>query len=381
MAKTPLRTRDRGGVGALHLDVVRDDERAGSEGVPGQSSPSGWYVLAHARELPRGAVLTRRLASRDVVLFRGESGRCAALDAMCPHMGAHLGHGGRVEGETLRCPFHGFRFDRDGVCVATGYGTRPPPGCRAGRFAVHETHGLVLVWYGATGEAPFFEVPSIDLDGWTPFRWKRWSMRGHPQETSENSVDFGHLAVVHGYRALKVVRELTLDGPYLNVVYGMERPLIPGLLGVPIRAEFEIHVHGLGYSFVEVRVLDVGLRTRHFVLSTPTDPERVCFEVGLSLERLRAPRSLRSLPEALRRLPGEALSRVVAEAAFQGFVHDVMQDFTIWRHKRYVQAPALAEGDGPIGRYRRWARQFYAGEAGARGGVGAVAHESRRQES
>lgn len=53
------------------------------------------------------------------------------MDAYCPHLGAHLGIGGTVEGETLRCPFHAFRFDTGGVCVATGYGTKPPPTARA----------------------------------------------------------------------------------------------------------------------------------------------------------------------------------------------------------------------------------------------------------
>lgn len=35
------------------------------------------------------------------------------------------------------------------------------------------------------------------------------------------------------------------------------------------------------------------------------------------------------------------------------------QDLPIWRHKRFIERPALAEGDGPLGRYRTWARQFY----------------------
>ncbi len=40
---------------------------------------------------------------------------------------------------------------------------------------------------------------------------------------------------------------------------------------------------------------------------------------------------------------------------------DISQDFVIWQHKRYVQLPILAEGDGPVGKYRQWAKQFYRG--------------------
>jgi hypothetical protein len=45
--------------------------------------------------------------------------------------------------------------------------------------------------------------------------------------------------------------------------------------------------------------------------------------------------------------------------AFAALANDVEQDFVIWKHKQYVARPALAQGDGPIARYRRWAEQFY----------------------
>jgi hypothetical protein len=54
------------------------------------------------------------------------------------------------------------------------------------------------------------------------------------------------------------------------------------------------------------------------------------------------------------------LTRLIASLLFKSFVHDTQQDFTIWQHKKYISQPALAEGDGPIGKYRQWARQFYA---------------------
>ena len=41
------------------------------------------------------------------------------------------------------------------------------------------------------------------------------------------------------------------------------------------------------------------------------------------------------------------------------FVGDVKQDFDIWSQKRYVDPPKVAIGDGPVGHYRRWCKQFY----------------------
>ena len=57
-----------------------------------------------------------RLLGRDLVLYRGDDGRAVALDAYCPHMGAHLAEG-RVDGNELRCFFHDWKFDCTGTCV------------------------------------------------------------------------------------------------------------------------------------------------------------------------------------------------------------------------------------------------------------------------
>ena len=64
--------------------------------------PNSWYVLAYSEEVPRGEVVALDYLGRRMVAFRGESGEVSVLDAHCPHLGAHLAFGGRVEGDTLR---------------------------------------------------------------------------------------------------------------------------------------------------------------------------------------------------------------------------------------------------------------------------------------
>ncbi len=318
--------------------------------------PSGWFDLARSSELPRGAVLTRKLAGRELVLYRTESDVACAVAPHCPHMGAHLGCGGRVHGAHIVGPFHSFEFDREGRCAKTGYGTPPPPRAKLATWPVHELHGVVFVWHGAAGEAPTFRLPQLDdaRDGYLPMLDRVYEFRGHPQETSENSVDLGHFGPVHGYRNLKVVEPLRVDGASLTAKYSMERAAIPELpmLGSAY-AEFRIHVHGLGYSRVEVSVPRFGMQSRHYVLATPIDREQLRLRCGFALR------------EGTLKLPfSSAVARALAERALmqigiRAFVHDVAQDFEIWKHKRYVHLPQLARGDGPIGTYRRWARQFY----------------------
>jgi len=322
--------------------------------------PSGWYCLGLSRELGPGQIANRRFMGEDIVVFRTKSGVPAVMEAYCPHLGAHLGKGGTICDEAIRCPFHHFKFDVNGACVATGYGTRPPAKATAKTWPVQDRNGLLLAYHSQIGEAPTWDVPELDWDGWSPLLSRVWSMRGHPQETSENSVDVGHFSVVHGYDDVKTVKDAEANGPYLGATYGMARPFfrIGETKFGRIDTEFKVHVHGFGYSLVEVTVLDVGIQTRQFVLSCPTDEERIDFRIGLSV------RNLDRIPErhiALKLLPSALLTPLIARAAYGGFRHDVGQDFPMWENKRYVVPPALAQGDGPVGVFRRWAKQFYDG--------------------
>lgn len=310
--------------------------------------PTGWYAVAFSHDLNVGAVRTLMLAGQPVVLFRTESGRAALLPAHCPHMGAHLGEGGRVQGEALRCPMHGFEFNAEGACVKTGYGTRPPPKCKSQARAVIEQNGIVLAYCDVLGRPPTWQPPGIDMRGFGPLRTHVFAgLATHPQETTENSVDIGHLSVVHGYQNVRTLEPLSTEGAYLTTRYAFSRrSLVPGT--PPVRAEFTIHAYGLGYSYVDVDVLSHGLRTRHFVLATPTDGERIDLHVAASVAG----------GGRLSRVPGVLLDRLLGAVMFKGFLSDVTQDVPIWSKKIHVHPPALAQGDGPIGRYRSWARQF-----------------------
>ena len=318
--------------------------------------PNGWYALAFSHELRPGAVRAVPFMGEERVLFRTAGGAACAMDAYCPHLGAHLGHGGRIEGETIRCPFHGFQYDVQGRCVSTPYGKRIPSQARVPVLPLRETHGLILAFHDAHGRAPAWEVPALDEAGWSPLLTTATTLRGHPQETTENSVDVGHFAVVHGYGGVETLKEARVDGSYLNARYAMVHGKT--FLGRRVRAEFEVHVHGLGYSFVEATVPALGLSLRHFVLATPTDGENIVLRLALSLHGDTRPQRIHPL---LGLLPRDLVNRIVARKAFAGFTRDAQQDFVIWQHKRYVQPPILAEGDGPVARYRHWARQFYPG--------------------
>src|SRR6478736_3358910 len=85
--------------------------------------PNGWFVVATSDELAPGEVRALHYFGRDLVLFRTDGGAPRLTDAYCAHLGAHLAVGGRVEGECLRCPFHGWAYDGEsGRCAEIPYG-------------------------------------------------------------------------------------------------------------------------------------------------------------------------------------------------------------------------------------------------------------------
>lgn len=317
--------------------------------------PTGWFLVCFSDELAPGDVKSVRFMGQDLVAFRTESGKACLSDAFCPHMGAHFAHGGTIDGEVLRCPFHGFCFDTEGTCVKTGYDTKPPRKARLRTWPLHEMNGLILAHHHESWEAPAWTVPELDDAGWSPLSHHTWEIRANPYDTAENSVDFGHFSIVHGYRKTEILEPLATDGPKLTARYAMDRDAGVFMRKKDLRAEFAITKWGLGYSCVEVEVPEFGLRSRHFVFPTAIDREMLKLSVAVSLHHVTQPGKINPL---LRLVPRGLLNRLILGASMRGYKSDVSQDFEIWRNKISIERPPLAEGDGPIHTFRQWTKQF-----------------------
>jgi 3-ketosteroid 9alpha-monooxygenase subunit A len=83
--------------------------------------PFGWFCVGYPEEFPTGEPKALFYFDRHLVAWRDESAELHVQDPFCPHLGAHLGHGGTVEGCEIVCPFHGWRFDAEGVNVDIPY--------------------------------------------------------------------------------------------------------------------------------------------------------------------------------------------------------------------------------------------------------------------
>ena len=131
----------------------------------------GWYRLASADEVAAGQTHTSSLLGEELLLFREASGRPRLMEPWCPHLGAHLGHGGRVEGEVLVCPFHGWRIHGEGHVAEVPYSDHKPPRVCLRTWAVAEWGGQLLTLAGSPKAGA---LPPLEDEGWGDFDEVRW---------------------------------------------------------------------------------------------------------------------------------------------------------------------------------------------------------------
>jgi len=157
-----------------------------------------WYVAAWDHELIDGVKLARTILEKPVVIYRGESGRYIALDDRCCHRGAPLSMG-RIEGDCIRCMYHGMKFDENGICIEIPGQDRIPKTMKVRGYPVAERNHLVWIWMGD----PALADPDLIVD-YEPLGDPAW--RGLPAYLHydanwllivDNLSDFAHLAFVH----------------------------------------------------------------------------------------------------------------------------------------------------------------------------------------
>ncbi|MBL4586642.1 MAG: Rieske 2Fe-2S domain-containing protein [Flavobacteriales bacterium] len=318
--------------------------------------PNGWFVVAFSDNLKKGEVRAICFMDQELVIYRTQSGRAAVSNAYCPHMGAHFAHGGVLKGEELQCPFHGFRFDCEGTCTATGYDTKAPPSAKLKQWTVDEKNGFISVYYDSNGDKPEWELPTMNMDGWTSYLTKEYELKSHPQETTENIVDIGHFSWIHGYSKVTEESETTSEGPVLRVNYGFSRNGKELGRKGDIRVHFHATAYGLGYSYVDTDITELGIKTKSFVLPTPTKDGKIKLLLAMAVKEIGSSKKVHPMAALI---PKKLLTRIVLKAGFKAYCKDVEDDFNIWNNKTYILKPPLAKGDGPISLYRKWAKQFY----------------------
>jgi nitrite reductase/ring-hydroxylating ferredoxin subunit len=314
---------------------------------PFPSSPNGWFSVGTSEDLATGEVRSVRYLDRDLVVFRGDDGAAHVFDAHCPHLGANLGVGGRVCGDGIKCPFHGWRFNGGGELVEVP-GLDRPPRASARAWPVCEINGQIFVWHHADDEPPQYDVIGYrpDESAWTPWRSNSYRVRVHVQDLTENILDRSHFSTVHDMKPPEQeLFEVRFDGSSMIVEQCLK---VTAVAEAGIEVRTKTTTCGPGIAAVEVNQDPIEMLT--YITQTPIDDELTEINLHFSMKRLEDDGATESISE---------LNDQITNLQFT-------QDVPIWENKIYRERPIITKVDGPVTQYRRWFRQFYSDGAALR---------------
>ncbi len=308
--------------------------------------PAGWFFVDYSKNLAPGEVRNVFLLDQEWVLFRGEGedGKAGLSDPFCPHLGAHLGHGGTVVGDNIRCTFHHWQFNPEGWCKDVPYAKIMPPVCKKQpilrTLPVIEKWGMIWCWYHPQAEAPQWELPSIpelESDDYIESRTGHWEVNTAVQEVAENGVDFAHLKFLHGEPEIPPA---TAEFKGHEIFTDMKNGYIKGHQCGPGLAIFRFNHEGVIATMVSY--------------SVPYTREQT--KMNMSFTHFKYPQGTK---EAM--VAEHLVKHMVGEADGEESAGFESVDFIVWNNKKYRPNPLLCDGDGPILQYRKWFKQFYPG--------------------
>lgn len=221
------------------VQSVKGDALARGLPIPRQSPENGydqnWYPICYSSEVVEGKIFGTEFLNGRVVVVRDRDGKAQVLSAYCRHLGADLSDGEIVNG-TLRCPYHHWRYDQQGQCVATAVKDGPPAGARLFRFPTREAFGFVWAF---NGEEPLYEVPHFALPEEELAIRTEFSVLTEQDHfiPYSNSSDIQHLMAVHQIQLEVNPEEVEISTHHMHYFQTM---VIPGI--GPMKQE--VHVFG-----------------------------------------------------------------------------------------------------------------------------------------
>lgn len=164
-----------------------------------------WWPIALADEAADGPVALT-LLEQDLVLWRDQNGQAILLADQCPHRGARLSLG-LIQQNSLQCPYHGWRFNAQGACIAIPAvpGFCPPASSAVRRYEVCEAHGLIWTRLASPtpptegSDQPQHTQGPPELPGLAPRRliYGPFDVATSAPRAVENFLDTAHFAFVH----------------------------------------------------------------------------------------------------------------------------------------------------------------------------------------
>ena len=319
--------------------------------------PNGWFAISDSLLVKKYEVRSVSCLGKDFVVFRGEDGKAGVLDAFCPHIGAHLG-GGKVEKNTLRCPFHGWKFGADGDCKEIPYCTGSiPKQATIKSYEVREKHNKIWFWFDAEDRAPLWEpidVPEVVSGEFYYVGVSQKEFKQHVAEMAENSADYFHFDTLHSpFPWPKWAGKFFKLHHIVRLTFPKDRN--------------ELHKEHICYFDNDVNLYFLGIRVpipeQHTNLIFE-GPSIVHFRVHSIFGDVHIIKSILPVEHSLQYTEDTFFAAKTVPLWFSAILMNITadaleQDRFVWESKTYNHAPVLVSGDGPFPAHRRWYKQFF----------------------
>jgi phenylpropionate dioxygenase-like ring-hydroxylating dioxygenase large terminal subunit len=158
-----------------------------------------WYAILESNEVKGGKPVGVTRMGEKLVAWRDSRGQVTVMRDKCPHRGVALS-AGKLVGDCIQCPFHGFEYDTSGTCKlvpANGRDAEPPKALKVKTCPTREAHDLIYIWWGEPRDeyppVPWFESIGENMV-YTTIK-DRWA--NHYARAIENQLDVVHLPFIH----------------------------------------------------------------------------------------------------------------------------------------------------------------------------------------
>ena len=160
-----------------------------------------WYPVCTSEELTRDEPLQVTLLEMPLVAFRDSENRPHVLSDTCVHRGGSLSRG-KIEGDCVQCPYHGWQFGGDGHCrlIPSLPDSKPPARAKVDSYPTEERYGIVFAFLGdlsADERPPLYEIPEYGQDGWRASNTVILNINCYFERSMENGLDPAHNQFVH----------------------------------------------------------------------------------------------------------------------------------------------------------------------------------------
>ncbi|BFZ20631.1 hypothetical protein BsWGS_23670 [Bradybaena similaris] len=326
--------------------------------------PDGWFGLLESFSLKAGEAKTVSALGQNLAVFRDQAGTAHVLDAYCPHMGANLAAGGRVQGDCIECPFHAWKFrGHDGKCVSIPYTDKIPEIARVKSWPVREVTGWIFVWHHAEGLDPSWSIPPIEEvenNAWV-FRGRtEHYVNAHIEEIPENGADVVHLKQVHSpvitagsdLRTMWNKRWAFAEHHWTAAWEQLPEP--DGHIGF-LKLTHDLSIFGFSIPLLHLQVAARQIGPALVYLEFDSFLGKGMFLQTVTPQAPMVQKIVQNI-YVTRWMP-----TVIAKFYLLSEALQVERDIMIWNNKRYEGRPLFVRSkeDALISKHRRWYSQFY----------------------